>query len=179
MRCTLSLILSLAAVLSYGQSVFYEFRHKRVPYEVVYTGFAPLTSVTGVIVLRSNKDWNAFWAALHGRPGLKNARAPRQYRFHDEQLIAIVLPSNMRYDAKPTVGRILEGPRHTWRIDVTTLRGTAVPGIGSQLPYVVVRTPRGPDDLDVVLHGTNGDIVLKLRSKRHGHDKAKQAQKSG
>lgn len=171
MRITFSLILPLLAALSYGQSVIYEFRDNRVPYEVVYTGFAPLTTVTGVSILRSNKDWNGFWAALNGHPGLRNARAPRQYRFKDEQLIAIVLPPNMRYDAKPTVARISERPRGKWRLDVFTLRGTEAQGVGSQVPYVIVRTPKGPDDLDVVLHGRKGDVVLKLRSRRHGHGK--------
>lgn len=168
-----ALILALATIGA-AQSTHFDFKQTHVRYATFTQSYSPSSEVTGVTIIRSQKDWNAYWAALHGRSYVKNMVAPTKYDFNKEQLIAITLPQRLGFNALPQVDRITKGQRGVWQIDVSPVLNSGFAGASRWIPYVIVRTPKGPDDLDIVLHGSNGDVVLSTRSKRRHKEPERQ-----
>ncbi len=157
-------LLTALALTANAQSIHFRLTEDKIPFAVQANGFAPNSSVQGVTILRSQKDFDAFWSANNGMPGLKNAVAPWKLDFKDHQLIAIVLPKHLQFDALPTVTCVETSGNWAWRLEVAPTRGFVRPGSGQMVPYVIVRTPLGPNSLEIVVRDPDGRRLVTLET---------------
>ncbi len=161
-----ALALSAIALTANAQSIHFKLVEERIPFAVQANGFAPNSSVQGVSIIRTQVDLDAFWTANNGLAGLKGTVAPWKIDFKDQQLVAIVMPKSFQFDALPTVTGVETSGRWAWRIDVAPTRGFVRPGSGQMVPYVLVRTPIGPNRLEIVIHDPEGREIFTLNTKR-------------
>lgn len=164
MRRLLLALLLTASAFAPAQLIDSGVRPTPIGFSRFHWGFAPNSTVPGVSILRTQEALDAFWSANNGRPGLKGAIAPWKPDFKQGQLIAIVLPKELRFDAWPMVTNVEQVSCWRWHIEVAPTPGTVNPGIGVQVPFVIVRTPFGPNAVDVVIRDPEGKVVETIRT---------------
>lgn len=165
MRLATALALSTLALTAHAQSINFKLVPEAIPFAVQANGFAPNSSVQGVSIIRSQKDFDAFWAANNGMAAIKGTIAPWKLDFSEQQLIAVVLPKHFQFDALPTVTCVETSGRRSWRIEVAPTRGFVRQGSGQMVPYVLILTPIGPNSLDITVRDPDGRPVFTLRAR--------------
>jgi hypothetical protein len=171
MRRVFTLLLVVVAAFAHAQSVFYEFGEKPVGFQVAYSGVVPFTTFTGVAIVRTQADMDALWAAIQGKPGLKNAVSPIRLGNKDEQLIVVVAPREFEFDAQMMVGSLTDCNRLAWNLEIVPQPATYRNGLSGSNVVLIVRTKCGPDALDVSFRGPKGDVFAALRTRGRKPDR--------
>jgi hypothetical protein len=104
---------------------------------------------------------NAFWAANNGSVASANESAPWPVDFKCAQVVAIVFPPSFGFDAVPTVAKIENLGCH-WRIHVAPKPGWTGQRMGQFVPFTLVRTPIGPNQLEIVLYDPKGKETTRF-----------------
>jgi hypothetical protein len=152
-----------AAATALGQSTYFEFGERPVRHEVAYSGIVPFTGFTGIAIIRTQADMDGLWAKLQGAGvGIKPV-SPLRLNSADEQFIVIVIPAGLAAPSLPSVAALVEVGRENWHMEIVPNQTFRSPGPARIAQALVVRTPRGPDNLDVWIRTQGGSILASLR----------------
>jgi hypothetical protein len=152
-----------AAATALGQSTFLGFGERQVRHEVAYCGAVPFTGFTGIAIIRTQADMDGLWARLQGAGiGVKPV-SPLRLNAVDEQFIVVVIPAELTTPNLPSVAALAEVGRASWRMEIVPNRLFRAPGFDRSAQALVVRTPRGPDNLDVWIKAQGSSVLASLR----------------
>jgi hypothetical protein len=163
MKWIFGVVALIVAATVHGQSVIFEFGERQVSHQVAYSGVVPNTGFTGIAIVRTQTDMDSLWATLHGTLAGWKTVSPLRLSPKDEQFIVVAIPPEFTSYYLPAVASLVQtGPSH-WRMEVAPISPFRGDMFGRPAQVLVVRTPRGPDNLDVWIKTQSGSVLASLK----------------